>query len=92
MGCAASDLLAGCLAHFLHAIADDSRAGAAVTAIVRMPALAAKIAMPSCLREGFTAKDETWHLEVALLKGLCQPILGSAHVAHRRETAPQHAH
>src|SRR5437588_6297981 len=58
MGCTASNLLAGCLAHLLHAITDDSQAGAIVTEIVGLPARAANIAMPSRLRERFTAKEE----------------------------------
>jgi hypothetical protein len=47
--------------------------------------------MPSRLRERFAAIDEAWPLQVALFKGLCQTILGSAHIAHRREPALQHA-
>src|SRR6266702_3164831 len=82
VGGTASDLLAGCLAHFIHSIADDSQAGAAVTEIVRLSARAANIAMSSRLRERFAAKEEAWPLQVALLNGLCQPVIGSAHIAH----------
>src|SRR6266568_5994347 len=92
MGCTTSDLLSGCLAHFIGSITDGSQGGAAVTEIIRLPARTAKIAMPSRLRERFAAKDEAWPLQVALFDGLCQTILGSAHIAHRREAAPQHAH
>jgi len=89
---AASDLLSGCLAHFIHSITDDSQGGAAVTEIVRLPARAAPIAMPSRLRERRATKDQARPLQVALFNGLCQTILGSAHIANRREPAPQHAH
>src|SRR6266487_3398268 len=41
---AASNLLSGCLAHFIGSITDDSQSGAAVTEIVRVPAWAAPIA------------------------------------------------
>src|SRR5215467_10149133 len=92
MGGTASNLLTGCLAHFIGSITDDSQGGAAVTAIVSLPARIAKIAMPSRLRERLAAKDEAWPLQVALFKGLCQTILGSAYIADRREPAPQHAH
>src|SRR5579859_817612 len=47
VGGAASDLLASCLAHFLHAITDDGPTQAAVTEIVSLPAAATEIAMPS---------------------------------------------
>src|SRR5260221_10552772 len=53
MGGTASNLLAGCLAHLLHAITDDSQAGAIVTEIGGLPARAANIALPSRLRERF---------------------------------------
>src|SRR5947209_20517174 len=90
MGCAASDLLAGCLAHFIHSIAYDCASQAVVTGIMRLPARATEIAMPSRLRERRAGKEETWPLQVALFNGLCQTIIGSAHIAHRREAAPQH--
>src|SRR5579872_1595267 len=82
MGCTASNLLAGCPAHLLHAIADDSQTGTAVAKIVGLPARAAPIAMPSRLRERFATKDEARPLQVTLFNGLCQPIIGSAHIAH----------
>src|SRR5205814_9591690 len=78
---AASNLLSGCLAHFIHSITDESQGGAAVTEIVRLPARAAKITMPSRLRERFATKDEARPLQVALFNGLCQAIIGSAHIA-----------
>ena len=62
-----------------------------MTEIVGLPARAANIAMPSRLRERFTAKEEARPLQVAFFNGLCQPVIGSAYIAHRREAAPQHA-
>src|SRR5207248_1128764 len=91
MGGTASDLLAGCLAHFIDSIADDCPSQATVTEIVSLPARAAKLAMASRLRERRAAKEHARPLQVALLKGLCQPVIGSTHIAHRREAAPQHA-
>jgi hypothetical protein len=59
---------------------------------MRLPAPATEIAMPSRLREGRAGKEEARPPQVALLNGLCQPVIGSAYIAHRREAAPQHAH
>src|SRR5579875_1037052 len=53
-----TDLLARCLAHFSHAIADDSQSGAAVAKIIRLSAWTAPIAMSSRLRECLATKDE----------------------------------
>ena len=92
MGGTTSDFLAGGLAYFIHTIADDGPSQAAVTEIVRLPARAAKIAMPARLRERPAGKEEARPLQVALFNGLSQPVIGSAHIAHRREPAPQHAH
>src|SRR6266699_5670335 len=91
MGGTTSDFLAGCLAYFIHTIADDGPSQATVTEIMRLPARAAKIAMPARLRERRAGKEEARPLQVAFFNGLSQSVIGSAHVAHRREAAPQHA-
>src|SRR5207248_1567318 len=58
MGCAASNLLAGRLAHCIDSIADNSQAGTAGTGVICLLTRAAHITMPSRLRDRFAAEDE----------------------------------
>jgi hypothetical protein len=89
MGRALPDLVAARLKHGRNAVSHPTEAVHA-RRLLGVLARATHVAVAAGLRDGMAGEEQAWPDEVAFLDRPRQAPVGSAHVAHRRESSEQH--